>query len=115
MSRRWYTSPDGRIVYVGWDRALQQFWLSIVALCGECGGMGEELGTEIPCMACLGEGVSREVPTTNLGAKELDAIGAALGKEGIALPDQVRTDLESDKQTNAGDIVHDYDQDSRSP
>ncbi len=110
MSRRWYTSPDGRIVYVGWDRAIQQFWLSIVALCAECGGLGEELGTEIPCMACQGEGVSRSAPTTNIGATELDAIADALTKEGIALPDEVRTDLIEDKKTNAGDVVHDYGQ-----
>jgi hypothetical protein len=108
MSRRWYTSPDGRIVYVGWDRALQQFWLSIVALCGECGGMGEELGTEIPCMACLGEGVSRTAPTTNLGAARLDTIADALASEGIALLDAVRADLDKDRRTNAGDLVHDY-------
>lgn len=108
MSRRWYTSPDGRIVYVGWDRALQQFWLSIVALCPECDGMGEELGTEIPCMACMGEGVSRDAPTTNLGSPDVDAIASALRNEGITLPDQVRADLEEDRQTNAGDVVHDY-------
>jgi hypothetical protein len=108
MSRRWYTSPDGRIVYVGWDRALQQFWLSIVALCPECGGLGEELGTEIPCMACQGEGVSREAPTTNIGSAQLDAISEALAKESILLPAAVRSDLEQDKRTNAGEIVHDY-------
>ena len=108
MSRRWYTSPDGRIVYVGWDRGLQQFWLSIVSLCAECGGLGEELGTEIPCMACQGEGVSRSTPTTNVGSADLDGINAALTKEGIALPDAVRTDLDEDKRTNAGDVVHDY-------
>src|SRR5919109_5431365 len=100
MSRRWYTSQDGRIVYVGWDRGLQQFWLSVVSLCPECDGLGEELGTEIPCVACQGEGVSRQTPTANLGAPDLDAITEALAKEHLTLPDQVRTDLEEDKRTN---------------
>ena len=110
MSRRWYTSEDGRIVYVGWDRGLQQFWLSVVALCQECGGMGEELGTEIPCMACQGEGVSRAAPTTNLSSPQLEGISAALDKEAIALPNQVRADLEEDKRTNAGEILREYGQ-----
>ena len=108
MSRRWYTSPDGRIVYVGWDRGLQHFWLSIVALCPECGGLGEELGSEIPCLACQGEGVSRAAPSTNIGSPDLDTIASALSKEGITLPDPVRTDLEEDKRTNSGEVVHDY-------
>jgi hypothetical protein len=108
MSRRWYTSPDGRVVYVGWDGSLQQFWLSVVSLCPECEGLGEELGTEIPCLACMGEGVSRAAPSTNLGSAALDDIGAALAREGISLPDAVRRDLEQDKRANAGDVVHDY-------
>src|SRR5947209_3959032 len=111
MSRRWYTSPDGRVVYVGWDRSLQQFFLSIVSLCPECGGMGEELGTEIPCMPCMGEGVSH---ATNLGTPDIDALSAALKEQAIPLPDNVRADLEQDRQTNAGDVVHDYDQDAAS-
>jgi len=109
MSRRWYTSPDGRIVYVGWDRSLQQFFLSVVALCAECNGMGEEFGTEVPCMACMGEGVSRSAPATNLGTPDLGALSTALHNQGIPLPDNIRADLEQDRQTNAGDLVHDYD------
>jgi len=108
MSRRWFTSPDGRMVYVGWDRSLQQFFLSVVSLCAECNGMGEEFGTEIPCVACMGEGVARDKPTTNVGTKELPALVEELGKLGIELPEQVRADLAEDQRTNAGDVVHDY-------
>jgi DnaJ-class molecular chaperone len=105
MSRRWWTSPDGRIVYVGWDRALQQFFLSIVTLCGECGGLGEEFATEVPCVACMGEGTSQ---STNLGTPDLEAINKTLSEQQLALPAQVRTDLEADRAANAGDVVHDY-------
>ena len=112
MSRRWYTSPDGRIVYVGWDRALQQFFLSVVALCAECDGLGEEFGTEVPCAACMGEGVSRASPAFNVGSPDLETLTGELSKQGIPLPDNIRADLEGDRQTNAGDVVHEYDQGS---
>src|SRR5262245_14857415 len=108
MSRRWFTSPDGRMVYVGWDRSLQQFFLSVVSLCAECNGMGEEFGTEIPCVACMGEGVARDKPATNVSTPQLDDLVAELGKLGVELPTQVRADLAEDQRTNAGDIVHDY-------
>ena len=108
MSRRWFTSPDGRMVYVGWDRSLQQFFLSVVSLCAECNGMGEEFGTEIPCVSCMGEGVARDKPTTNLSVKQLAELAAELTKLGVELPQQVQTDLAEDQRTNAGDIVHDY-------
>jgi hypothetical protein len=110
MSRRWYTSPDGRMVYVGWDRPLQQFFLSVVSLCTACGGMGEELGSEIPCVACLGDGVAIDKPSTNLHSSELDGLIAELSKQGIPLPPRVQADLEQDRQGNVGDVVHDYDQ-----
>ena len=96
------------MVYVGWDRSLQQFFLSVVSLCAECNGMGEEFGTEIPCVACMGEGVARDKPTTNMGSKELAELGAELNRLGIDLPEQVRNDLAEDQRTNAGDVVHDY-------
>jgi hypothetical protein len=110
MSRRWYTSPDGRMVYVGWDRPLQQFFLSIVALCPDCGGLGEELGSEIPCVACLGDGVAIDTPSTNLHSPELQGLLDELSRQSIPLPSQVQLDLEQDRATNAGDLVHDYDQ-----
>ena len=109
MSRRWY-SHDGHMVYVGWDRAHQQFFLSIVTLCEECGGLGEEFGTEVPCMRCVGEGVTGE---ENLATQELEAIAAALGKRNMPFPDYVRSDLESDRSLNAAELIHDYDQDPR--
>jgi hypothetical protein len=110
MSRRWWTSPDGRMVYVGWDRSLQQFFLNVVSLCKDCGGMGEEFGTEVPCLACMGDGVAHDVPAINLGTAQLDELAVALSKEGITLPENVRADLEQDQRTNAGELVHDYDQ-----
>jgi hypothetical protein len=97
------------MVYVGWDRSLQQFFLSVVSLCAECNGMGEEFGTEIPCVACMGEGVARDKPATNVGAAELAQLTAQLQKLGIELPEQVGTDLAEDRRTNAGEVVHDYD------
>jgi hypothetical protein len=110
MSRRWYTSPDGRMVYVGWDRSLQKFFLSVVALCTECGGMGEDPGTEIPCPACMGDGVAHDKPSTNVGSASLADLSDELAKQCIPLPDKVRADLEQDQRTNAGELVHDYDQ-----
>jgi hypothetical protein len=109
MSRRWFTSPDGRMVYVGWDRSLQQFFLSVVSLCSECNGLGEEFGTEIPCVACMGEGVARDKPTTNVGAAELAQLASELQKLAIELPEHVQRDLAEDQRTNAGEVVHDYD------
>jgi hypothetical protein len=97
------------MVYVGWDRSLQQFFLSVVSLCAECNGMGEEFGTEIPCVACMGEGVARDKPTTNVGAAELPHLVAELKKLGIDLPEQVQKDLAEDQRVNAGEVVHDYD------
>jgi hypothetical protein len=109
VSRRWY-SHDGHMVYVGWDRAHQQFFLSIVTLCTECGGLGEEFGTEVPCMKCVGEGVTDE---TNVGSKDLDDIARALTERGMPFADYMRSDLEHDRATDAAELVHDYDQDPR--
>jgi hypothetical protein len=109
MSRRWY-SHDGHMIYVGWDRAHQQYFLSVVTLCEECGGLGEEFGTEVPCMRCVGEGVTDE---QNLATQDLDQLASTLAARAMPFPAYVRTDLEQDKAADAGELIHDYDQDPR--
>ncbi len=97
------------MVFVGWDRQTQQFFVSAVELCAECGGMGEDPMTEVPCAACMGEGVSAASANQNRSpAATLDEIAAELASQGLPFPDQVRADLEEDKRTNAGDLVHEY-------
>jgi hypothetical protein len=109
MSRRWYRHED-RMVFVGWDRQLQQFFLNTVALCQACEGLGEDPMTEVPCADCMGEGVQRTPESENpRPAKTLDAIAAELARQKLPFPDNVRADLENDQRTNAGDLVHEYD------
>jgi hypothetical protein len=53
----------------------------------------------------MGEGTSQ---STNLGTPDLEAINKTLSEQQLALPAQVRTDLEADRAANAGAVVHDY-------
>jgi hypothetical protein len=109
MSRRWYRHGD-RMVFVGWDTQLQQFFLSTVELCQECEGLGEDPLTEVPCAACMGEGVQRPAAgEQRIPATTLDEIAAELAQQNLPFPDNVRADLETDRRTNAGDLVHEYD------
>jgi DnaJ-class molecular chaperone len=109
MSRRWYRHDD-RLVFVGWDRQLQQFFLNTVELCKVCEGLGEDPMTEVPCAACMGEGVQQSPEgERRIPASTLDEIAAELTKQHVPFPDNVRADLENDKRTNAGDLVHEYD------
>ncbi len=103
------------MVFVGWDRQLERYFLTIADLCPHCDGTGDEPGTDYFCSACGAEGVafgsgssSRLAPTT-----ELDEIGAELSRLGILFPDYVRADLERDRDADVGEIVHDYGQDPR--
>jgi hypothetical protein len=58
----------------------------------------------------MGEGVKRTPESENPSpAKTLDEIAAELARQGLPFPDNVRADLENDKATNAGDLVHEYD------
>ena len=98
------------MVFVGWDRQNQRFFLSAVQLCETCGGLGEDPMTEVPCAPCMGEGVQRTAESENpRPAQTLDEIAAELARQNLPFPDNVRADLEEDKRTNAGDLVHEYD------
>ena len=112
MSRRWYRH-NTNMVFVGWDRALGRFLLTVADLCPRCGGYGEEPTTDNFCFDCGGEGV---VPgsnsVTSIGSAEtVDEITAELARLNITFPDYVRADLESDKRGNVGELVHYYAQD----
>src|SRR5256885_10596312 len=45
MSRRWYRH-NTTMVFVGWDRSLGRFLLTVAELCTRCGGFGEEPTTD---------------------------------------------------------------------
>ena len=98
------------MVFVGWDRQLQQFFLNTVELCTVCEGLGEDPMTEVPCAACMGEGVQQtDAGERRIPATTLDEIAAELANQQLPFPDNVRADLENDKSTNAGDLVHEYE------
>jgi hypothetical protein len=110
MSRRWYRHGQ-RMVFVGWDRPLQQFVLSVVELCGRCDGEGEEPpNSEIPCPACEGEGIT--VGSGNASAERsvstLDDIATELARLDLPFPAQVRSDLDHDQRSPTAEVVHDY-------
>jgi hypothetical protein len=110
MSRRWYRSGE-QVVFVGWDPAEQGFYVNVVALCGLCGGSGEQDGSDEICTACGGEGVRIAVhrPSERKAGLGLDEIGGDLGRQGLPFPDFVRHDLEEDQRNNAGAVLREYD------
>ena len=112
MSRRWYRHGS-TMVFLGWDRNLGRFLLTVADLCTRCGGYGEEPTSDNFCFECGGEGVrvgSNSV--TRLGSSpDLDEIAAELERLCIAFPDFVRADLVEDKRANVGELVHYYAQD----
>jgi hypothetical protein len=112
MSRRWYRH-NTKMVFVGWDRALGQFLVTVAELCDRCGGYGEEPTTDNFCFACGGEGVKHDSNSLSaLGATaNLDDVAAELAKLNIAFPNFVRADLEADKRANVGELVHYYVED----
>ena len=112
MSRRWYRHEHS-LVFVGWDRAGQSFFLSVVDLCPACGGAGEDPSTEEPCQACGGSGSVPRPSAADRPAGTLEEIDEVLGRAGIPFPDYVRADLEADQRTNAADVVYDYADDPR--
>jgi hypothetical protein len=98
------------MVFLGWDRSLQQFFLTVVELCKRCDGVGEEPpNSEVPCPACEGEGIEFGSPSAQRSVARLEDLAAELARIAIPFPTQVRADLEQDQRTNAGEIVHDYD------
>jgi hypothetical protein len=110
MSRRWYRHAE-QVVFVGWEPALQGFYLNVVALCGVCGGSGEQDGTDEICTGCNGEGIelARHSPSERKAGLTLDQLASELGCQGLPFPAVVRGDLEEDQRTNAGAVSREYD------
>src|SRR3954454_17114399 len=109
MSRRWLRH-EGRQVFVGWDRSLQSFFLTVAELCKNCDGYGEEPDSDNFCYYCGGDGIQIgfEKPTGYKPKPTLDEMGPELARLGIPFPDEVRRDLEQDQRTNAGEVLHEY-------
>jgi hypothetical protein len=109
MSRRWYRY-GGRQVFVGWDRSLQSFFLTIAELCRHCDGYGEDPESDNFCLICGGDGIEmgHEFPTGYNPTPALEELGTELAKLGIPFPDEVRRDLEHDRRTNAGEVLQEY-------
>lgn len=116
MSRRWFRH-DGRQVFVGWDRSLQSFFLTIAQLCRNCNGYGEEPDSDNFCGICGGDGIELgfENPTGYNPRPTLDELGPELARLGIPFPDQLRRDLEMDQLTNAGEVLEEYTLDTSRP
>jgi hypothetical protein len=109
MSRRWYRY-EGRQVFLGWDRSLQSFVLTVAELCKNCGGYGEEPDSDNFCYYCGGDGIQLgfENPTGYNSRPALEEIEGELAKLGIPFPDEVRADLENDRRIDAGEILQEY-------
>jgi hypothetical protein len=109
MSRRWFRH-EGRQVFVGWDRSIQSFFLTIAELCSNCDGFGEEPDSDNFCGVCGGDGIQLgfENPTGYNPTPTLDEMGPELARLGIPFPDVVRRDLDEDRRTNAGEVLQEY-------
>jgi hypothetical protein len=110
MSRRWYRHGE-QVVFVGWDPAEQGFYVNVVALCGVCGGSGEQDASDEICPSCGGEGIqlSKHSPSERKARLNLAQLGSELAGQGVPFPDVVRRDLEEDQRTNAGAVLREYD------
>ncbi|HLZ28181.1 MAG TPA: hypothetical protein VKV73_12755 [Chloroflexota bacterium] len=110
MSRRWYRHID-RVVFVGWEPAEQGFYVNVVALCGVCGGSGEQDGSDEICTGCNGEGIAVGVhsPSNRQAGLTLDQVGGELDRLGIPFPEFIRRDLVEDQRTNAGAVSREYE------
>jgi hypothetical protein len=99
------------MVYFGWEPTEQGFYINVVDLCAECHGTGEIGDTEEVCPGCGGEGIqlAKMSPSSRRGGLSLDDLAAEFARQGLPLPDNVRADLEGDRQTNSGTALHEYD------
>jgi hypothetical protein len=109
MSRRWYRHLT-RVVFVGWEPSEQGFYLNIVDLCEQCGGSGEQDGSDEICPGCGGEGIQVATvhPSQRQSRLDLDQLSAALVEQLIPFPDYVRADLAEDQRTNSAIALHEY-------
>jgi hypothetical protein len=110
MSRRWYRHGT-QVVFVGWEPADQAFYVNVVDLCDECGGSGEQDGSDEICPACNGEGIpiAKLQPSARKTGLNLDQVAAVLSTEQVPFPTFVRADLQEDQRTNAGTLLREYD------
>jgi hypothetical protein len=110
MSRRWYRHAE-QVVFVGWEPAIQGFYVNVVALCGLCGGSGEQDGSDEICTGCNGDGIALAVhsPSERKAGLTLDQLATELGRQDLPFPAFVRTDLEEDQRTNAGAVSREYE------
>lgn len=99
---------------MGWEPAEQGYYLNIVDLCAECGGTGEVGQTEEVCPGCAGEGIQLNTmhPSARKSGLTLEQLESSLQALDVVFPYFVKADLEHDKQTNAGMILHEYDLES---
>src|SRR5215210_3799901 len=110
MSRRWYRH-GAHVVFFGWEPAERAFYLNVVDLCAECGGSGEQEGSDEICEACGGEGMqlAKLQPSARTGGLTLEQLAARLAEQRLPFPDDVRADLAEDQRTNAGTLLREYD------
>jgi len=110
MSRRWYRHGE-QVVFVGWEPAEQGFYVNVVALCGLCGGSGEQDGSDEICTGCGGEGVelAKHSPSERKAGLSLDQLSSLLSESSLPFPTFVRSDLAEDQRTNAGTVLREYD------
>jgi hypothetical protein len=110
VSRRWYRYAD-KVVFVGWEPADQAFYVNLVDLCVDCGGSGEQDGSDEICLACGGEGMqlARLQPSERKAGLTLDQLAAELQSQHLPFPAFVRADLESDQRTNASTLLREYE------
>jgi hypothetical protein len=110
VSRRWYRHAD-KVVFVGWEPADQAFYVNLVDLCAECGGSGEQAGSEEICMGCRGEGMelAKLQPSERKAGLTLDQVASELLGQQVPFPAFVRADLEADQRSNAGTLLREYE------
>jgi len=110
MSRRWFRHA-AKVVFFGWDPAEQGFYVNVVDLCAHCRGTGEIGDTEEVCPGCGGEGIqlSKMTPSSRRGGLSLDHLSAEFERQGLPLPDFIRTDLEADQKANSATALQEYE------
>ena len=99
------------MIFVGWEPAEQAFYLNVVDLCAECGGSGEQAGSDEICTGCGGEGMqlAKLSPSERIGGLSLEQLDARLAAQELPFPEFVRADLAEDQRTNAGTLLREYD------
>jgi hypothetical protein len=113
MSRRWYRHW-ARVVFLGWEPTDQAFYVNVVDLCADCGGSGEQDGSDEVCPACGGEGMNlaQLSPSHRRSGLTLDGLAEHLHAHGLPFPPVIRSDLAEDQLINAGTLLREYNLDA---